>query len=83
MIAHPHHLLLAYSHYRLHGSVGGGGFSGLLHLIATAAIWSVVRRVIYSLPLPVAIVIGVAAAGLYLFVRRSSRRGTRRHSGYR
>jgi hypothetical protein len=60
--------MLAYAHH--------AGSGGLLHFLASAVIWKAVGRVIYAVPLPVAIGLGVLACGIWLWGSR--RRAYRR-----
>jgi hypothetical protein len=60
--------LLAYGHYSHHGG-------GLGSFLAHAALWHIVGRLLYALPIPVGLVLGVVLAlGLVVTRRRRARR---------
>lgn len=54
-----------------HGHALGSG--GLFYFLVHAAVWAVVSRVIYSIPLPIAVLVVSVLALVYVRRRRSSR----------
>ena len=61
--------LLAYGHHS-----GGGAVGSLLSLLATAALWSFVSRVIHRAPLALVVPVVLFAAAWWLWSRRGGRR---------